>query len=75
VTTPRVGDIWSHRFTGRRVRVLALWSSGRIQVKTVEPAGRDWKFKPGSRSTSIEGVQFAKSFRELLRLQSGSRNG
>lgn len=67
LVTPQPGDIWSHRYRIRRVKVLRIWNSGRVQVKGVELAGTQWKYAPGTCSRSVDGASFPKWFRLLAR--------
>lgn len=64
---PIPGDIWSARAADRRVKVLNVWSTGRVQVKGVMPAGANWAFVRGACSRSIDGASFPKRFRLLTR--------
>lgn len=65
--TPQVGDIWADRYVSRRVRVMHLWSSGRIQLRTVCLAGRNWVSAPGKCSSSYAADRFVKRYRLLVR--------
>jgi hypothetical protein len=64
--TPLPGDIWSDRFSARRVRVLDMLPL-RVRVKSVVKAGDEWQFKIGASGRSIDRVRFSKRFRLLRR--------
>jgi hypothetical protein len=64
---PIPGDIWSSRFSDRRVKVLNVLGSGRVQVKGVLPAGSRWTFDKTSKSSSVSGARFPQRYRLLVR--------
>lgn len=63
--TPAPGQIWSHRFSDRRVRVMRVWQGGSVGLSTVEKIGPTWRRKRLSRSSICRPDVFASEFRFL----------
>lgn len=67
--TPQVGEIWSARFMDRRVRVMRVWSTGAVALKTVARIGDEWIPKRGGMSSNIKPENFIKAYRLLVKVK------
>lgn len=63
---PIPGDIWSDRYSERRVKVVHVWTF-KVQIKSVLHIGTEWQFKRGACSRSFDTVRFMRRFRLLRR--------